>query len=144
MQTPKEKAVSCKTLLCFLQSLAGERCDFELKNDLQLTGKLIAVDSGMNVELANVVMRRPASVRLDDFTIERYDYLYLKGEKIRYVQFSDQIDVGQRIEKRLDEYRRRRQQIVANETIVHQHKKRRSDRTMDRLFKKQEEGSSAK
>ena len=134
MQKSQEKAVACKTLICFLQSLTGERCDFELKNDLQLTGKVIGVDSGMNVELESVLMRKPASVRLDEFTVEQYDYLYLKGEKIRYVQFSDQIDVEQKIESKLDEYRRKRQQITANAQMVHQHKQRGHDQK-SKLFK---------
>lgn len=142
MQTPQEKAVSAKTLICFLQSLAGERCDLELKNDLQLTGRVIAVDSGMNVELEAVVMRRPANVRLDEFTVEHYDYLYLKGEKIRYVQFSDEIDVGQRIDRKLDEYRHKRAQIVENQQIVHRHKQRRADQAKSRLFEEQPDHQS--
>ena len=135
MQTAKEKAVICKTLLCFLQSLTGDRCEIELKNDLQLTGKVLGVDSGMNVELENVVMRRPTSLRLNAFTVEHYDYLYLKGEKIRYVQFSDRIDVGRQIESKLDDYRRKRQHITEN--AVHQYKankERREDRMRSRLF----------
>lgn|ERR1712029_821165 len=137
MESKKETAISCKSLICFLQSLISENCDFELKNDLQLTGKLINVDSNMNVELRDVTLKRATNILLNDFTIEKYDYLFLKGEKIRYVQFSDRIDVKQNIKNKLDQYHNTTKQVLKNNQEIQQFKQAKYDKEMNKLFKKQ-------
>lgn len=129
----RERAVSCKTLICFLQSLVDEVCDLELKNDLQLTGRIVSVDCGMNVELEDVTLRRPKTISLKAYTVEQYDYLYLKGEKIRYVQFSDQIDVRRNIESKLNEYHRKGRQVIQNRDV--HHKQRKYDQQQAKLLK---------
>ena len=134
--TAKERAIACKTLICFLQSLIDEVCDLELKNDLQVNGKLLNVDSNMNVELKDVKLRRPTSLSLDEFTIEYYDYMFLKGEKIRYVQFNDEIDVKQNIDAKLDEYHGRTRNAIKNTQYVHQFRQDKYERQKNLLLSK--------
>lgn len=114
METAKERAISCKTLICFIQSLVGEVCDLELKNDFQLNGKLISVDAGMNIELKNVTLRKPTDLSLKKFNLEYCDYLFLRGEKLRYIQFSDKINVRNNIENKLDDYNRRGRGVMVS------------------------------
>lgn len=105
MQTPRERAIAAKTLLGFLQSLVDERCVLELRDDLQVSGLLRSVDSRMNVQLEQVQLSRPSDFWCERFAERRLDYLFVKGDKIRYVQFDDRLDAERLLEAQVEKIR---------------------------------------
>lgn len=90
----RERAQSAKTLICFLQSLIGETATIELRNDSKLTGLILNVDAFMNVEMKNVKL----STNKESQT---FDYYFVKGSRVRYVYFNEQIDVISNINEQL-------------------------------------------
>ncbi|RWS07598.1 U7 snRNA-associated Sm-like protein LSm10 [Dinothrombium tinctorium] len=97
MQTPRERALSAKTLICFLQSLIDTRTTIELRDDSQIEGVIKSVDSFMNIELNDVCIRRP----LKSSREELCDYLFVNGTKIRYVSIPDEVDALKAIDKQI-------------------------------------------
>lgn len=114
METAKDRALSAKTLVCFLQSLIGERAIVELKDDHQIVGTIRQVDSYMNVEMVNVTMRRPTDLKNGIYEDTFNDYIMIKGPRIRFVSPSDgeSIDVFSNINKRIDSIRAHRKSVV--------------------------------
>ena len=105
----RERAIACKTLVSFLQSLEGERVTIEARDDSRITGHLLHVDAFMNCNLTDVLIRRPIAYDLsfEDSTCvqERLDHLFVKGTRIRYVTFDETIRPIERIQGILDQGR---------------------------------------
>ena len=67
------------TLGCVLFSMVDQTVCLELKNDSEVTGELVEVDSFMNATMKNVITHT-----LSGQTIG-LDEVYIKGMSIRYV-----------------------------------------------------------
>ncbi|RWS27845.1 U7 snRNA-associated Sm-like protein LSm10 [Leptotrombidium deliense] len=105
MQTPRERAQCAKTLICFLRSLVDERTRIELRDDTEIVGVVKSVDAYMNIELSDVTVEKHCSRSNSDLRCEKYDYLFLKGTKIRYVSIPDECDTIQAIGEQIESIR---------------------------------------
>ena len=47
MFTRREKLKCASSLVCLLQALAGQRTRLELRNEIEVTGTVVSVDSNM-------------------------------------------------------------------------------------------------
>lgn len=103
--TKKEKAIACKTLIGFLYCLVDERIVVELRNDLQLSGKLISVDSQMNLQLQEVTIKTPLDFFFQTFTEQSLNFMFVKGVKIRYVRFDDKVEAPIQLEQLITKIR---------------------------------------
>lgn len=125
--TAKDRAISCKTLVCFLQSLVGQIVVIELKNDSLIKGKLIQVDAYMNCTLGasqpdcsesfnssksssncsnSVEVSTPVTLLSDKYTVTNYESFFVKGTRIRYVEVPGNVDPIAAIKGQLSEHRR--------------------------------------
>ncbi|CAG2103405.1 unnamed protein product [Medioppia subpectinata] len=104
--TPKERAKSAKTLICFLQSLIGRKTRVDLRSDHHLIGVIASVDSFMNIELTNCRFHSP-----DNQLIQSFDYYFLKGCRIRMVHIPEEVDIIHSIESQLNVIQSRRQAV---------------------------------
>ncbi|XP_055950360.1 U7 snRNA-associated Sm-like protein LSm10 isoform X1 [Argiope bruennichi] len=93
----REKSLMQKTLVCLIQSLVNVegkvRIDF--RDDTSVTGKVIAVDAYMNVEMEDCTYEAPTGQ-----TIEIKKHM-CQGKYIRYVHIPDEVDPIAAIEDRL-------------------------------------------
>jgi small nuclear ribonucleoprotein (snRNP)-like protein len=103
MSSNKEKAISFKTLFGFLGGLVGHRVLLELRNETQVSGILVRVDVQMNVQMEQVKMRRPNDFWYSSFTEQLLDYIYIKGNKLRYVRFDQSINPGQVLRRQMNQ-----------------------------------------
>ena len=105
-QQAREIAIKCKTLICFLESLVGQEIVIELKDDTRVTGTLILVDAFMNCTLTEVKVEKEKKILSGDFkVIGKYETFLVKGTRIRFVQYPDQVgDEIEGIEKVLKSY----------------------------------------
>lgn len=92
MQTSREKALSARSLICLLQAIRGRRTCIELRDDCIVEGKLISVDGFMNAELRDVTFKKPLKILSDKYTESTFDYFFVKGTRIRYVEIPEDLD----------------------------------------------------
>jgi small nuclear ribonucleoprotein (snRNP)-like protein len=99
----QEKIASRQTLAVFLAALQGSQCIVELDNETVIRGTLESVDAGMNLVMADVVMKdvygrtRPSAS------------LHVRSSSVRYVHLAKGIDPSKAVRdhaKRLDIARR--------------------------------------
>lgn len=112
--TARERAISCKTLICFLQSLMHERVTIELKDDCRVTGRLTHVDAYMNCNLETVLIQTPVSYLSEEMVEKHVPDYFVKGTRIRYVHFEDGIEPMARMEQRLKESGREYETRIEN------------------------------
>lgn len=110
----QERAISCKTLICFLQSLVDERVTIELKDDCRVTGRLVHVDAYMNCTMTNVLIQTPLTYLSDEYEKKKVPDYFVNGTRIRYVDFGDGIEPMERIENQLKENRRENESRIEN------------------------------
>ncbi|XP_074599551.1 U6 snRNA-associated Sm-like protein LSm2 [Brevipalpus obovatus] len=125
MESGKERAIAAKTLVCFLQTLIGQKARFELKNDHQVIGTITQVDANMNVEVVDVTLRKPIDLRNNQYEEEKSDYMMIKGSRMRYATLpssSDEIKVVNNIQTRLGEIQSHRQGVVRSSRIERKRK----------------------
>ena len=105
--TARERAISCKTLICFLQSLVGHDVTIEQKDDVTVTGRLLHVDAQMNCQMTDGVrVRTPKFYLSEEFEEKRVPEYFVNGTKIRYVLFDEEIEPISRMEDQLGQHRR--------------------------------------
>ncbi|XP_053209664.1 U6 snRNA-associated Sm-like protein LSm2 [Panonychus citri] len=116
LTTAKDRALSVKTLICFLQTLIGQKTWIELKNDYQLLGTVDQVDAYMNVELSDVSVRKPVNLVKGDYHQYNLDYMFIKGTRVRYVSVPDEIDVIENINQGIEKIRNHHTRRVTSST----------------------------
>ncbi|XXQ38918.1 Sm domain-containing protein [Plasmodiophora brassicae] len=98
-----------RTLATVLQALVGQRIAIDLKNDSTVEGRLVAVDQRMNCRLTSA--RTYKRYHDDSATGEHLSAVFIKGNRIRYVEIPDYVDVAECInEQRRKRNRRNAQQ----------------------------------
>ena len=112
--TSKDRALSVKTLICFLQTLIGQKTCIELKNDYQLLGTVDQVDAYMNVELSDVCVRKPVNLVKGDYHQYNLDYMFIKGTRVRYVSVPDEIDVIENINQGIEKIRSHHRRVTSS------------------------------
>ncbi|XP_015787597.1 U7 snRNA-associated Sm-like protein LSm10 [Tetranychus urticae] len=108
----RDRAISVKTLICFLQTLIGQKTWIELKNDFILVGTVKQVDACMNIELSEVLVKKPVNLVNSDYNQSNLDYMFVKGTRIRYVSVPDEIDVIENINQGIENIRSHHSQRV--------------------------------
>jgi small nuclear ribonucleoprotein (snRNP)-like protein len=103
-----ERAITCKTLICFLQSLVGEVVTIEQRNDDRITGRLKHVDAFMNCQLhGGVVVKRPVGYLSEEYESYEVNEYLVNGTKVRYVTFGEEIgDPITRMEGQLSQHQK--------------------------------------
>lgn len=131
--TSKERAISCKTLVSFIQSLVNQIVEIELKNDTIVKGYLVQVDAYMNCTLQStdivqqeqphcsssksdsgisevrcqkVEVSTPINFMSSEYKVTNYDHFFIKGTRIRYVEVPQDIDPIESIKQQISEHRR--------------------------------------
>jgi len=121
MITPRERAITCKTLICLLKSLiqnGGNAVEddedivtISLRNDYEARGTVMNVDAFMNMELTQCTLARLVfdldTHQLVPVDVQHFDYFFIKGTRIRSIDLPDRIDGIREIEKQLSLMRRR-------------------------------------
>ncbi|KAH9424530.1 hypothetical protein DERP_004715 [Dermatophagoides pteronyssinus] len=132
----KEIAKSTRTLICLLQSLIDHRVLIELRNDHFVLGMLQSVDCYMNCESSSAKIwslndwiedqchdnnatiinlqcdRLPDTEWLDKHS-KQMDYIFIKGNRIRFIHLPEEINIIDCIEKQLKFYRERNKNVMA-------------------------------
>ncbi|CAM1328644.1 LSM10 (predicted) [Pycnogonum litorale] len=92
----RERALSCKTLVCLLQSIQGMRTTVELRNESSIEGVISKVDGYMNIEMTDATFITAS--KLESYNFE---YFFVQGKKIRYVHIPDEVDMVKSMEEQL-------------------------------------------
>jgi len=84
--------------------LVGQNVIIELKDDKRVSGLLEEVDAFMNCTLIRVTVSKEDKVLDGDFKeISKHESLFVKGTKIRFVEYDDQDEI-QGMERVLKQY----------------------------------------
>ena len=94
-----ERASFEKSLCCLLKELGGIYTTIELKNEIQIKGKVDHIDGFMNVSMSDVFYEKPYSARL------HFTNIKIHGKQIRFVHIPDQINIQKAITNQLDKNR---------------------------------------
>lgn len=93
----KDIAKSIKTMIVALQSMRGQQVAITLRNDSIVTGKVVRVDSNMDVELSDATVVPDPFYLIDGNSEDcnhRCDtYFLLKGTKIRHIEVPEDFDI---------------------------------------------------
>lgn len=138
----RERALSARTLICLLQTLIDEQACIELRDDCTVDGTVVNVDAFMNVELRDVILKKPRHVLSDEFDEQTFDYFFVKGTRVRYVHLPDHIDPIKAIERKVREFRRHRE-ARAEATRATRHKAVRSETHEQNVTNQGETSSNA-
>lgn len=95
MSESKNKALTASTLLGFVRGLIGEHVRIELRNETQVSGRLTCVTVQMDLQLENVLIRKPNDFWCSSFTETRVDFLFIKSTRYRFVRFDERLDAQQ-------------------------------------------------
>ncbi|XP_067125863.1 U7 snRNA-associated Sm-like protein LSm10 [Centruroides vittatus] len=96
----REKARSCKTLVCLLQALTGKITTVELRNECAITGRIDSVDGYMNIHMSEVIFNGPSGEQ------RAFSSFFIQGKQIRFVQIPDEVNIIQAIQNQLNIIRR--------------------------------------
>jgi small nuclear ribonucleoprotein (snRNP)-like protein len=115
-QKSRETAITCKTLICFLESLVEQKVVIELKDDTRVFGTLMEVDAFMNCTLSGVTVMKEKKILSGDFQVHHtYDSLFIKGTRIRIVEYPDEVeDEIRAIQGVLNNYRQEAENRIRN------------------------------
>lgn len=102
MATPKERAVTSKSLILLLQALEGRTTTVELRNEIVVHGTVEKVDSCMNVDMANVTLTVPTSGDAAS-PVGRFEQFHIQGRQVRYVHVPDDVDMMAALKQKLEE-----------------------------------------
>lgn len=93
--SPRDRALSAKTLVCLLQSMVDKKTVVELRNETTITGIINNVDACMNVEMKDVTLKTPSDV------LQNFTNFFIQGRHIRFVQIPNDVDIVSSIKKQL-------------------------------------------
>ena len=106
MQTSKDKALYCNTLVGIIKACEGKNTQIDLRNEMQLYGKVESVESNMNVIMSNAVLTMPFS-KYSSASLEQqlkpkhYTEMTVRGKNIRFVHIPDSIDMIEALQKHI-------------------------------------------
>lgn len=102
MATPKERAVTSKSLILLLQALEGRTTTVELRNEIVVHGTVEKVDSCMNVDMADVTLTVPTSGNAAS-PVGHFEQFHIQGRQVRYVHVPDDVDMMAALKQKLEE-----------------------------------------
>jgi len=119
--TARERARTLNTLTCLLKGVVGHVTTIDLRNESSIRGRVMSVDSCMNMTLKGAVFSSPSVAHgvsttpvqdsladgrdghvCSDGTI-KYAEFYVQGTNIRYVHIPDSLDITLTIEEQLSQ-----------------------------------------
>ena len=92
----EEKYSAEKTLICLLHACKGSITTVELRDESALYGRIAHVDGFMNIRMLDVTLTKT------DGRVLHFDEIFVQGEKIRFVQIPDEIDIRRAIFQQLN------------------------------------------
>lgn len=81
------------TLVILLQALVGKHVTVDLRNEVELRGRLDKVEKDMSLKMTEVTYRALQG------TVTQYEQMYINGKQVRYVHIPDSVDVGQVLDR---------------------------------------------
>lgn len=106
MKTAREKAITCNTLIGILKACEGKTVQIDLRNELNIYGKVESVEYNMNLSMSNAYLTIPFS--LNDFKASSdkpkpkfYKQITIRGRNIRFVHIPDDIDMIEALQKEI-------------------------------------------
>ena len=98
MQSSKDKALYCNTLIGIIKACEGKQVQIDLRNELQLYGTVDSVSSNMNITMSNVHLTMPFSALSSQSKEQQcmprhYNEITLRGHNVRFVHIPDEIDM---------------------------------------------------
>jgi small nuclear ribonucleoprotein (snRNP)-like protein len=122
--TRKDIAKSIKTLLVVLQSMRGQQVVITLRNDSNVTGTIVKVDSNMNIELSDVLIEPDlfySTTDLSDNTNQdagvAQPYLLVKGTRIRHIEVPDKFDLIKEAKQEITRIKNRTKQWTKDDIV---------------------------
>ena len=106
MQTPKDKALYCNTLVGIIKACEGKTIQVDLRNELQLFGKVETVESNMNFTMSNAFLTMPFSKLSPDshekqMKPKHYSEITVRGRNVRFVHIPDDVDMIEALEQQI-------------------------------------------
>jgi len=98
MQTAKDKALYCNTLIGIIKACEGKYTQIDLRNEMQLYGKVESVEANMSVIMSNAFLTMPFSKILSSSKDQQlkpkhYTEITVRGRNIRFVHIPDDVDM---------------------------------------------------
>ena len=90
MQTARDKALLCNTLIGILKACEGKRVQVDLRNEIHVFGKIESVYGDMNLIMSNAYLTIPFENKQ---TSSKYNEITIRGCNIRFVHVPDDIDM---------------------------------------------------
>eukprot|EP00040_Diaphanoeca_grandis_P006513 m.37703 g.37703 ORF g.37703 m.37703 type:complete len:144 (-) comp17742_c0_seq1:37-468(-) len=84
------------SLVCLLQGMIGTVTTVELNNEDTARGKILTVDTFMNITLADVDFQRHLGTK------QHHEAMYVLGKYIRFVQIPDEVHVENVIKTQIE------------------------------------------
>ena len=97
-----EKFKTEQTLVCLLHACKGYTTTVELVDESSIYGKIIHVDGFMNITMLGVTFTQVNG------RVQKFDEIFIQGNKIRFVHLPDEIDIRSAIQEQLDAINRTR------------------------------------
>ncbi len=96
MQTARDKALYCNTLIGIIKACEGKQVQIDLRNELQLYGKVESVSSNMNIIMSDTYLTMPFSGMMSGSKETKrrfYNEITIRGCNVRFVHIPDEIDM---------------------------------------------------
>jgi small nuclear ribonucleoprotein (snRNP)-like protein len=106
MQTAKDKALYCNTLIGIIKACEGKYTQIDLRNEMQLYGKVESVESNMSVIMSNAFLTMPFSKILStskdqQLKPKHYTEITVRGRNIRFVHIPDDVDMIEALQQHI-------------------------------------------
>ena len=116
MQTARDKALLCNTLLGIAKACEGKRVQIDLRNELHVFGKVEFVSTEMNITMSNAFLTLPifrhhnSTSNNSSRTNERklYKEITIRGCNVRYVHIPDEVDMIEALRDQIQAVKRGR------------------------------------
>jgi small nuclear ribonucleoprotein (snRNP)-like protein len=101
MQTPKDKALLCNTIIGIIKACEGKCIQIDLRNEIHVVGKIEAVSSDMNVTMSNAWLTVPFSSIRNNHNSIKYSQITIRGSNIRFVHVPDEVDMIEALQNQI-------------------------------------------
>jgi len=107
-ETAYERSQTLNTLTCLLKGLVGQVTTIDLRNECCVNGRVMSVDSAMNISLTEAMFAPPGvnpvcpRCTTDAASVKEFDEFYVQGRNVRFVHIPDSIDIVQTIQEQIN------------------------------------------
>ena len=114
MQTARDKALLCNTLVGILKACEGHRVQIDLRNEWHVVGKVESVSVEMNVVMSNARLTLPSflcskatpAAATTSQSSRNYDEITVRGCNIRFVHVPDDVDMLTALQQQVQSIKR--------------------------------------